>query len=62
VDGQAADQGDGVLAGAVVGGLALERHGQLADRAAPPAQQQLGAAADVVAVHGDGDFVQQSAQ
>ena len=63
VDGEAAQQVDGVLVGAQpVGWFALERHGQFGDRAALPAQQQLGAAAVVVAVHADADLVEQGAQ
>jgi len=62
VDGEPADQVDGVLAGAVLGGLAFERHGEFGDRAAFPPQQQFGAAFGRVAVHGDGDFVDQGAQ
>ena len=62
VDGEAADQVDGVLAGADLRWLALERDGQLGDRAAFPAQQQVGAAFGVVAADGDVDLVQQGAQ
>ena len=62
VDGQPADQVDGVLVCADLGGLAPDRHGQLADRAAFPPQQQVRPALGVVAVDVDGDFLQQSAQ
>ena len=53
VDGQRADQFDGVLVSADLGGLAPDRHGQLADRAAFPPQQQVSSALGVVAVDGD---------
>ena len=62
VDGQPADQVDGVLVCADLGGLAPDRHGQLADRAAFPPQQQVRPALGVVAVDVDSDFLQQSAQ
>ena len=62
VDGQPADQVDGVLVCADLGGLAPDRHGQLADRAAFPPQQQVRPALGVVAVDVDGDFLQQGAQ
>jgi hypothetical protein len=62
VDGQPADQVDGVLVCADLGGLAPDRHGQLADRAAFPPQQQVRPALGVVAADVDGDFLQQSAQ
>ena len=63
VDGEAADQADGVLVGAEPSrGLALDGDGQLADRPAFPAQHQVGVSGVVVAVDGDVDFVQQGAQ
>ena len=63
VDGEAADQVDGVLVGAQpVGWFAFDRHRQFGDRAALPAQQQLGVCFGVVAVHVDVDFVEQAAQ
>jgi hypothetical protein len=62
VDGEPADQVDGVLCGAVFRGLAFERHRELGDRAAFPPQQQFGAAFGRAAVHGDGDFLEQGAQ
>ena len=40
MDRETPDQGDGVLVGADLGGLAFERDGQLGDRAAFPAQQR----------------------
>ena len=52
VHGQPAQQVDGVLAGAQpLRRFPLERHGQFGDRAALPAQDELGAAVVVVAVH-----------
>ena len=62
VHGQATDQLDGVLAGADRRRLAFERHHQLADRAALPAQQQVGSTLGGVAVDGDVDLLQQGAQ
>ena len=63
VDGQAADQVDGVLIGAQPSrGCALDGDGQLGDRPAFPAQDQVSVPAVVVAVHGDVHLVQQGAQ
>src|SRR6476620_3253953 len=63
VGGQAAHQVDGVFGGAQpVDGFAFDRHRQVGDRAAFPAQQQLGVGVGVVAVHGDVDLLEQAAQ
>jgi hypothetical protein len=62
VHGQAADQVDGVLAGADLGLAAAQLDGQLADRAAFPPQHQAGVRAGVVAVQRDVDLVDQGAQ
>jgi hypothetical protein len=62
VDGQAADQLDGVVGGADFGLGTFERHGQFADRAAFPADLQIRAAAGVVGGYGDDRFVEQRVQ
>jgi len=62
MDGQAADQADGVLAGADLGLRAAQRHGQLADSAAFPPQHQAGVRVRVIAAEGDVHFVGQGAQ
>ena len=45
-----------------VDGFAFDRHGQVGDGAAFPAQQQFGVGVGVVAVHVDVDLVEQAAQ
>jgi hypothetical protein len=62
VDGQSPEEVDGVLVGADRRWLALERHGQVTDRSALPAQDQICAALGAVAVDGDVDFLEQGAQ
>jgi hypothetical protein len=62
VHGQAAQQVDDVLVGADVGLGAAQRHGQLADGAASPPQDQIGVRVWLLAVHGDVDLGQQGAQ
>jgi len=62
VHGQAADQRGGVFIGADLGLRAAQRHGQLADRAALPPQDQAGVRVRVVAAGGDVHLLQQGAQ
>jgi hypothetical protein len=62
VDGQAADQLDRVVIGADLGLGSFERNRQFADRAAFPADLQLGAASCAIGGDGDDDLVEQSAQ
>ena len=62
VHGQPAQQVDGVLVGADLRLTTAQRHGELADRAALPAQHQLGVRGGVLALQGDVDFLKQSTQ
>src|SRR5262249_51161644 len=63
VDGEPADQADSVLIGAQPAGRgAFDRDRQFGDRPAFPPQDQVSAAAVVIAVDGDVDLVQQGAQ
>jgi hypothetical protein len=61
VEGQAADQFDRVVTGADLWLGPFERNRQFADRAAFPADLQLGAAAGVIGGDGDDDSVEQGA-
>jgi len=62
VHGQTPDEVDGVFVGADFGLSAFEWHGQFADRAAFPAQDEVGLVVVGVAVQGDVDFVEQGVQ
>ncbi len=60
--GQAPHEVDGVVIGADFGLGAFDGHGQFADGAAFPAQDQLGVGVGYIAVQGDVDFVEQGVQ
>ena len=63
VGGETAHQVDDVLVGAEpFGWRAPDWHPQVGDRAAFPAQHELGVGIGVVAAHGDVDLVEQAAQ
>jgi hypothetical protein len=62
VDGEPADQADGVLIGSDSRWLAFKRDGQLGDRAAFPAHHQAGLAAGVVTADVDVHLIQQGVQ